>query len=259
MVHICSKYILGCDGAHSSVRQSAGIKFTGERSANKWIRMDATVQTDMPSPRTLNSVQSESHGLVLWCPIDDGKVRIGYVFNTELQKLYGSDGITAEVVMAEAKKAIHPFSLTFEKLDWFTCYGIGQCMADTFVKGRVILAGDSCHTHSSGSAQGLNTGIFDATNLAWKLALFLRGICTKELLETYNSERMGAVQQVIDNDKIIATLISGHLPPIFKDRKEHTRDILDEWLANPEAIAFTVGLGIAYGNLTTVPRPSDRC
>ena len=200
----------------------------------------------MPSPRCLNSVQSESHGLVLWCPIDDGKVRLGYVFNADLQKKYGEEGITAEVVMEEAKKAIHPFSLTFEKLDWFTCYGIGQSIAETFMRDRVILVGDSCHTHSSGSAQGLNTGVFDAVNLAWKLALHLRGIGSSDLLASYNSERRGAVQQVIDNDKIIATLISGYLPPKFKDRKDHPRDILDEFFQDEDTNAFTVGLGVAY-------------
>lgn len=200
----------------------------------------------MPSPRTLNSVQSDSHGLVLWCPIDEGKVRIGYVFNAELQKRYSEDQITAEVVMAEAKKALQPFSLTFKKLDWFTCYGIGQNIGEHFLKGRVILAGDAIHTHSSGSAQGLNTGLADAVNLGWKLALHLRGLGTRALLQTYDEERKMSVQQVIDNDKIISTLISGQLPPQYKDRKEHPRDILDEWFNSAANIAFTLGLGISY-------------
>lgn len=119
-------------------------------------------------------------------------------------------------------------------------------MAESFVKGRVMLAGDSCHTHSSGSAQGLNTGVLDATNLAWKLALFLRGIGTRDLLQSYNDERYLGVNQVIENDKVISTLISGHLPPKFKDRKEHPRDILDEWFNNAETISFTIGLGVKY-------------
>lgn len=76
----------------------------------------------MPSPRTLNSVQSSTHGLVLWCPIDQGKIRIGYVFSMDLVEKYGEDGVTGEVAMAEAKKAVAPFSLEFEKLDWFTLY-----------------------------------------------------------------------------------------------------------------------------------------
>ena len=139
-------------------------------------------------------------------------------------------------------------------------------MAETFIKDRVILAGDACHTHSSGSAQGLNTvspppapnleitiadpihaqGIFDATNLAWKLAMFLKGTGTRELLDSYSTERMAVVNQMIENDKIISTLISGKLPPKFARRTEPPRQILDEWFEQPANLAFTLGLGVGY-------------
>jgi phenol 2-monooxygenase len=97
---IRTKYLVGADGGKSFVRKTAGIAFEGTRTTAKWIRMDALVNTDMPSPRTLNSVQSDTHGLVLFCPIDEGKTRIGYVFNDELKKKYGEQDITAEVAMA---------------------------------------------------------------------------------------------------------------------------------------------------------------
>ena len=84
--------------------------------------LQAIIETDMPSPRTLNSVQSDTHGLVLWCPIDSGRVRMGYVFNKSLQEKYGENGVTGEVAMEEAKKAVAPFKLEFKKLDWFTLY-----------------------------------------------------------------------------------------------------------------------------------------
>jgi phenol 2-monooxygenase len=138
-------------------------------------------------------------------------------------------------------------------------------MAETFIKDRIILAGDACHTHSSGSAQGLNTvsthapslkrtvadtihaqGIFDATNLAWKLAMFLKGTGTRELLDSYSTERMAVVNQMIENDKIISTLISGQLPPKFAGRTEPPRQILDEWFEQPANLAFTLGLGVGY-------------
>jgi phenol 2-monooxygenase len=80
----------------------------------------------MPSPRCLNSVQSENHGLMLWCPIDNGRTRIGYVFSEELQKKWGVGedgvGVTEEAVIAEAKEALRPFNVTFKKVDWFTIY-----------------------------------------------------------------------------------------------------------------------------------------
>ena len=91
----------------------------------------ALVETDMPSPRTLNSVQSETHGLVLWCPIDGGRIRMGYVFSAELTEKYGEDGVTAEVAMAEAKKAVAPFKLEFKQCDWFTLY-VGVAPSSSF-------------------------------------------------------------------------------------------------------------------------------
>nr|XP_031863777.1 uncharacterized protein CI109_001029 [Kwoniella shandongensis]KAA5530849.1 hypothetical protein CI109_001029 [Kwoniella shandongensis] len=245
------KYVVGADGGKSFVRKTAGIAFVGERTTSKWIRMDALIKTDMPSPRTLNSVQSDSHGLVLFCPIDEGKTRIGYVFSEALREKYGEENITVEVAKDEAKKALHPFSLEFESVDWFTLYGIGQCMAETFVKDRVILVGDACHTHSSGSAQGLNTGTLDSVNLAWKLALVCKGLGSPEvLIQSYNEERKAGVQQVIDNDAIISTLISGKLPPRFQGRTESPRDLLTEWFDNAKVQAFTLGLGVSYSTVT---------
>lgn len=121
-------------------------------------------------------------------------------------------------------------------------------MAGRFVNGRVILVGDACHTHSSGSAQGLNTGTHDAVNLGWKLSLACkRQGLSDVLLESYNAERQSCVQQVIENDSIIATLISGNLPPRFKGRAESPRELLTEWFDNAKVQAFTLGLGVGYG------------
>lgn len=76
--------------------------------------------------------------------------------------------------------------------------------------------------------------------------MHLRGMATEALVRTYQEERKAAVQQVIDNDKIIATLISGDLPPRYKERKEHPREILDEFLTSARLIDFTIGLGVQY-------------
>ncbi|KAJ4495715.1 FAD binding domain-containing protein [Lentinula edodes] len=232
VVDIKCKYLIGADastlfGGKSTVRKLANISFEGEHTQSRWIRMDARVTTDMPNPRCLNSIDSASHGQILWCPIDNGLTRIGYVFSGSLIEKYGGvEGVTQEVAMVEAKQALHPFKLEFLSVDWFTIYGIGQRIAGTFcANDRVFLAGDAGHTHSSGSAQGLNTGIHDAVNLAWKLALRVRGLAKKALLDSYDAERRQVVQTVINNDKVISTLISGHYPPRFQGRSEPTRII----------------------------------
>ncbi|KAJ6577444.1 FAD binding domain-containing protein [Mycena capillaripes] len=243
-----TKYLIGADGGKSAVRSFAGIPFNGERTTHRWIRMDARVKTNMPNPRCLNSIDSKFHGQILWCPVDDGLTRIGYVFSQALLEKYGGiEGVTQEVAMKEAIQALQPFELEFLEVNWFTIYGIGQAIAETFcAQDRIFLAGDACHTHSSGSAQGLNTGAHDAVNLAWKLALNILNLGTKSLLDSYNQERKPCVQQVIDNDKVISMLISGQYPPRFEGRKEHPRDILTEWYTDFNIQLFTLGLGISY-------------
>ncbi|KAF8207087.1 FAD binding domain-containing protein [Mycena galopus ATCC 62051] len=245
---IKTKYLIGADGGKSAVRLSAGIPFNGERTMHRWIRMDARVKTNMPNPRCLNSIDSKFHGQILWCPIDDGLTRIGYVFSQALLAKYGGiEGVTQEVAMKEAIQALEPFELEFLEVNWFTIYGIGQAIAETFfIHDRIFLAGDACHTHSSGSAQGLNTGVHDAVNLSWKLALNILNLGKKSLIDSYNEERKPCVQQVIDNDKVISTLISGQYPARFQGRKEHPRDILTEWYTDVNIQLFTLGLGISY-------------
>ncbi|KAJ7352377.1 FAD binding domain-containing protein [Mycena albidolilacea] len=248
LFEVKTRYLIGADGGKSAVRSSAGIPFNGERTTHRWIRMDARVKTNMPNSRCLNSIDSKFHGQILWCPIDDGLTRIGYVFSQALLEKYGGiEGVTQEVAMKEAIQALEPFELEFVDVHWFTIYGIGQAIAETFTAhDRIFLAGDACHTHSSGSAQGLNTGVHDAVNLAWKLALNILNLGKKSLIDSYNQERKPCVQQVIDNDKVISTLISGQYPPRFQGRKEHPRDILTEWYTDGNIQLFTLGLGISY-------------
>ncbi|KAJ7760742.1 FAD binding domain-containing protein [Mycena maculata] len=254
-----TKYLVGADGGKSTVRSLAGIPFNGERTTHRWIRMDARVKTNMPNHRCLNSIDSEFHGQILWCPIDNGFTRIGYVFSQVLLEKYGGiEGVTQEVAVKEAIQALQPFEVEFLEVDWFTIYGIGQAIAETFcVKDRVFLAGDACHTHSSGSAQGLNTGVHDAVNLSWKLALNILNLGKKSLIESYSQERKPSVQQVIDNDKVISMLISGQYPPRFEGRKEHPRDILTEWYTDVNVLLFTLGLGISYPTNTINSASSD--
>ncbi|KAH9918655.1 FAD binding domain-containing protein [Fomitopsis serialis] len=147
------RYLVGADGGRSTVRSICRIPFPGTNSNHRWVRMDAVVRTDMPHSRRGGvAIESIEHGNVLWTPIDNGRTRIGFVCP---QHLFGQNGEspTAEVIMAEAKKAVRPFTLDFVELDWWTVYAIGQRVAETFKDGPVLLAGDAAHTHSSGAAQ----------------------------------------------------------------------------------------------------------
>jgi phenol 2-monooxygenase len=120
--YLPSKYVVGADGTRSLVRKLADIPFVGDSTALKWFRIDAVVKTNMPGARVgLASIESPTHGNVLWMALDHGRTRIGFALPPNLAEKYGAN-ITEEEAKEEAKKAVAPFNLEFEHVDWWTLY-----------------------------------------------------------------------------------------------------------------------------------------
>ncbi|KAL5050245.1 hypothetical protein BDW71DRAFT_203646 [Aspergillus fruticulosus] len=249
-----SKYIVGADGGHSLVRRLANIPFEGERTPYRWVRIDGRLKTNMPDADLgFASIESKHHGNVLWVQLDHGVKRIGFAMTEEMLAKYG-DRLTEEDAKKEAIKSMEPFTLEFESIDWWTLYSINQRVADAYISnGRVILAGDACHTHSSGAAQGMNTGIHDAVNLAWKLGGTIKGWYAKDVLETYDSERRPAAHRLIELDKAFSAVISGKIPDAYKGRYTDANELFTKLF--DETIQFSIGLGIHYGE-NVINRPS---
>ncbi|KAI1106185.1 FAD binding domain-containing protein [Jackrogersella minutella] len=238
------KYLIGCDGGRSPVRQIFNIPFEGSASEHKWVRIDGQVKTDLPKPRSYCSIESPTHGNVLWAALDHGATRIGYTFTNDRANTYPKFDEAAAV--KEAVAAVKPFHIEFERVDWWTIYTVGQRVArNFFIHDCIFLAGDACHTHSSGAAQGMNTGIHDAVNLAWKLSLKLRGLASLGLLETYQAERLPNVKQLIQYDKDISRLMTNRLPENWEgDPNADVNVVLGQLM--DEVGGFTSGLGISY-------------
>ena len=238
------RYLIGADGGRSSVRRLLEIPFDGNMSEDKWVRIDGLVKTNLPKPRAYVSLESPTHGNVLWAALDHGATRIGFALTSEREKAYTEFDEAAAI--KEAQAAVKPFELEFETVDWFTIYVVGQRVARRFsVADCIFLAGDACHTHSSGAAQGLNTGIHDAVNLAWKLSLVLKGAADSSLLATYEMERRPNVEKLINYDKDIARLMTMQLPVGWEgDPNADPNELLGVVLA--EAASFSSGLGISY-------------
>lgn len=124
-------------------------------------------------------------------------------------------------------------------------YGVQQRVADRMVsQDRIVLAGDAAHTHSSGTAQGMNTGIHDVVSLGLRLAGVIKGWYGQPILYNYSDERHAVALQLINNDKIISSLVSGDKPEEMKHRPETANQLLTEF--NRDNISFTLGLGISY-------------
>jgi phenol 2-monooxygenase len=238
------KYLVGADGGRSFVRQALEVPFEGSTTEDKWVRIDGVIETDMPKTRVYGAIESPTHGNVLWAALDHGGTRIGFAFTAERQKAYPEFNEAAAV--AEAIASVKPFTLSFKQVDWFTVYSVGQRVAQSFfVRDCIFLAGDACHTHSSGAAQGMNTGMHDSVNLGWKLSMVLRNMAPTSLLHTYEGERLPNVQKLINYDKDISRLMTMQLPIGWKgDPNADPNEVLG--VVMEEASTFTSGLSIAF-------------
>lgn len=241
-----SKYLVGADGARSLIRGLAGIQFEGEKSKRHFIRIDGKVRTNIPEARKGNiGIESPSYGSVIWAPLDHGITRIGIAFPEKLWEEKGAN-LTQDDVIEAAKNAVQPFDLEFETVEWWTAYSVGQRLATNYrANSRVFIAGDAGHTHSSTAAQGMNTGIHDAVNLAWKLAGCLKGWFEDSVLDSYTVERRESAGKIIDQDRIVASLSAGEIPKRFQDDPNfnHSETLSKAYLENQGLLS---GVGIRY-------------
>lgn len=253
LVSVKARFIVGADGSRTAVRRAAKIETDGDSGEDKWVRIDGLITTDNPKPRCYGSIESKTHGNVLWVPLDHGCTRIGFAFSAERVNRWPG-GFSEAVAVAEAKAAVRPFDIEFARVDWASIYIVGQRVARKFYsQGCVFLAGDSCHTHSSGAGQGMNTGVHDAVNLAWKLFLVLTGVAKPTLLDTYEHERRPNAQKLINYDKDISALISRRLPDSWKgDPDADPNHVLAQIFQS--AKGFNTGLAISFEpNMLNIP------
>lgn len=180
---IVSDYLCGCDGAHSVVRHQMPTKFEGGTYSQIFFVADVLATGAMAEKDVQVSVDNEGFCIVL--PIKKkGSVRlVGIVPTASEKKVEINYDDVAESV---AKNT----GLKVGAVNWFSVYRVHHRMAQEFQKNRVFLAGDAGHIHSPAGGQGMNTGIGDAVNLAWKLAEVIQGNHSKKLLESYSIERM---------------------------------------------------------------------
>ncbi len=215
-----ARYVVGCDGARSTVRASIGRELHGDAANHAWGVMDMLAVTDFPDIRCKCLIQSAHEGSMLVIPREGGYLVRLYV---ELGKLevgerIANRDITVEQLIAKAQRILHPYGLEAKEVPWWSVYEIGQRLTDKFddVSDQetatrlpsVFIAGDACHTHSPKAGQGMNVSMQDAFNLGWKLVSVLRGRCPPALLHTYSAERRDVAKELIDFDRQWATLLA---------------------------------------------------
>lgn len=200
------KYVVGCDGPHSLVRRALGLGFEG--STFERLFYVADVQIDWKFSHDALTVCLAPHGVVAFFPMPGEKRwRIVGAFPEGHEK--DEREIVYEEIEAQIKKEAQ-LELDITRVDWFSTYKVHTRHVDKFSAGRCFVAGDAAHIHTPAGGQGMNTGIQDAYNLAWKLALVLKHAANPQILETYNEERLPNAKRLTATTDRMFNLAAGN-------------------------------------------------
>ncbi len=188
-----AKYLVACDGAKSPVRHSLGLEFEGSTFERMFYVAD--VQIDWEFEHDALHVSLSENSLLAFFPMEGEKQwRIVGNFPEGHEK---EEGEVLYEEIEERIKAELKVPLDVYNVNWFSTYKVHTRHVDKFSVGRCFLAGDAAHIHSPAGAQGMNTGIQDGYNLAWKLALVVKGKTSAEILNTYNEERLENARRLL--------------------------------------------------------------
>src|SRR5882762_1961373 len=180
------KYLAGCDGPHSPVRHALGLNFEGSTFERLFYVADVRIAWKFSHDAL--TVCIAPHGVVAFFPMPGEKRwRIVGAFPEGHEK--DERDVIYEEIEAQIKKEAQ-LELDITRVDWFSTYKVHTRHVDKFSAGRCFVAGDAAHIHTPAGGQGMNTGIQDAYNLAWKLALVLKHNANAQILDTYNEERL---------------------------------------------------------------------
>ena len=203
-----SAWLVASDGAHSTVRHQLGLEFAGNVEPNDWILADVEVAGPLANDEI--SLYWHRNGVLAFFPIVHGRFRMIADLG-----LASSADHPADPTLAQAQAILDergPGGLVMHDPHWLAGFRINERKLDEYRHGRVLFAGDAAHIHSPAGGQGMNTGMQDACNLGWKLALVLAGRARDGLLDTYSSERSAVGDLVLRNAAAMTRVATARSP-----------------------------------------------
>jgi 2-polyprenyl-6-methoxyphenol hydroxylase-like FAD-dependent oxidoreductase len=184
-------WLAGCDGARSVVREATGTGFPG--GTYRQLFYVADVDADGPPTNGELHIDLDQADFLAIFPIDGGH-RVRLVGTVRDDRADHPETLKFEDV---SDRAIQNLKVAVTHVNWFSTYHVHHRVTDHFRRGRAFLLGDAAHIHSPAGGQGMNTGIGDAINLAWKLAAVIGGRATEALLDSYEAERIGFARKLV--------------------------------------------------------------
>lgn len=185
-----ASWLIGCDGAHSFVRHGLGMRFEGNTLMTHFILADIHV-SGLKLPATELAMFWHPDGVVVFFPISPGRYRI--IADIGADALHDPDLVEVQAIVDKRC----PAGIALSDPIWLAGFGVNERKVAQYRSGRVFVAGDAAHVHSPAGGQGMNTGMQDAINLAWKLALVEHGDAQANILDSYSLERSAVAKQIL--------------------------------------------------------------
>ena len=197
-------WLLGCDGAHSTVRHGSNMQFEGSTLPSDWILADIHLAGVQTKQDELNMYWHADGALAMF-PITPGRYRIIADVGMAIGDAHRPDPTLEEVQAILDRRG--PGGIIASDPVWLASFRINERKVANYSKGRIFLAGDAAHVHSPAGGQGMNTGMQDACNLGWKLAMVYHGVAAAEpLLGSYSIERSAVGRQVLKDAGRLTTV-----------------------------------------------------
>ncbi|KYF69511.1 monooxygenase [Sorangium cellulosum] len=236
-----SRYLVGCDGARSTVRKRLGVGFPGEPSRNDTLmgEMEVGVPQEEIAARVAE-ISATNKRFLMIKPFGEG------VYSVVVPAAGVSDRAEPPTLedFKQQLRTIAGTDFGVHSPRWLSRFGDATRLAERYRVGRVLLAGDAAHIHPPAGGQGLNLGVQDAFNLGWKLAAQIRGWAPETLLDTYHAERHPVAEDVLDNTRAQVALTSAE--PGSQAVRRLLTELMDFDEVNRYLIEKITAIGIRY-------------
>ncbi len=221
-----ASWLVGCDGAHSATRHLLGIGFSGSQSRYSYILGDVRAEAAEPANCWFYLLHDE--GYVVFAILDEGRRQI--FANLPLGHPAEGKPTLAELQDLVDRRGGSRYRMSDPR--WLTYFQIHYRLAERYRKGRVFLAGDAAHLNSLVGGHGMNTGLQDACNLSWKLALATKGGCSEALLDSYEAERRPVAAAMIEGSRTLTE--PGEKYPQMSEAERQA--LVESFQMSPEAL-----------------------
>ena len=249
-IELTAAFVVGCDGAHSAVRHVLNLSFEGAQYEALFMLADVETNEALPADE------------MQLCPSEFGPLAIFPMSKTRRRIVATVDQPEGDVPSLEAVRRTleqrAPAAVEARSMRWSSYFRIHHRQVGRLRVGRMFIAGDAAHIHSPFGGQGMNTGLQDVWNLAWKLALAVRGRGNEELLDSYTAERRPVIKSVIETTHRL-TRVMGTASKLAQALRDTTIPVVSRLTAFQHRFIQNLSeLGIAYGGSPIVAGAGKR-